>query len=99
MLNGIKKVSAITVQKVHGATQSISRLKAKNPKAQIETMEAASAWFACNNKGISYIGIRSISNYVEPRNRDSWKIEEAINTLNIFLLKFLEEILSSTSAK
>ncbi|MFM2269708.1 MAG: hypothetical protein RL757_3149 [Bacteroidota bacterium] len=79
-----------SVQKVHGSAASIASFEARMPQIRVETMEGA-AFFATmldvqsRFPDIRFSQIRSISNYVEPRNRAAWKMKEAIENLNIFL--------------
>jgi futalosine hydrolase len=82
----LKKVNGITVQTVHGNASSIKKLKLQHPEAQIESMEGAAVFYAGFMEQIPVIQLRSISNFVEPRNRASWKIPEAIKVLNDFLI-------------
>lgn len=89
MLNSIdllQKVNGITVQTVHGNASSIKKLKQQHPDAQTESMEGAAVFYAGFMDQIPVIQLRSISNFVEPRNRTSWKIPEAIKVLNDFLI-------------
>jgi len=89
LLNSIdllKKVNGITVQTVHGNESSIKKLKLQYPEAQTESMEGAAVFYAGFMEQIPVIQLRSISNFVEPRNRVSWKIPEAIKVLNDFLI-------------
>ena len=89
LLNSIDllpKVNGITVQTVHGNASSIKKLKLQHPEAQIESMEGAAVFYAGFMEKIPVIQLRSISNFVEPRNRASWKINEAIQVLNDFLI-------------
>ncbi|MXV49542.1 futalosine hydrolase [Pedobacter sp. HMF7647] len=85
-------VKSITVNKVHGNDQSIEQtLTRLHP--QIESMEGAAFFYACDKAGIDCLQVRAISNYVEKRNRDNWKIGLAVKNLNIFATKFLTQIL------
>lgn len=85
----LKKVNAITVNKVHGHELSIAKAIARfNP--QIESMEGAAFFYACNQSGVRCIQIRAISNYVERRNREKWNISLAIKNLNDTIINLLE---------
>lgn len=85
----IKKVKALTVNKVHGNELSIAKAIARfNP--QIESMEGASFFYACKQTGIACIQIRAISNYVERRNVEKWNIPLAIKNLNDKIIELLE---------
>jgi futalosine hydrolase len=43
-------------------------------------------------ENVPYIQLRSVSNYIEPRNRASWKIPLAVKNLNDTLINALNEI-------
>lgn len=83
----IKSVSGITVNKVHGTEKSISQITAKY-KADVESMEGAGFMYACNMLRLKGIQLRSISNYVEPRNKDNWQLPLAIKNLNAYLISY-----------
>jgi futalosine hydrolase len=55
-------------------------------------MEGAAFMFVCKMENQEYLQIRSISNFVEPRNLNNWNIPLAINNVNKFLADFLETI-------
>ncbi|RAJ22429.1 futalosine hydrolase [Pedobacter cryoconitis] len=85
---GLPEVNGITVNKVHGNKESIRAITSRlNPV--IESMEGAAVFYCCTQLNIPCIQVRSISNYVEERNRDSWKIGLAIKNLNDWTIEFL----------
>jgi len=89
----IKQVKAITVNKVHGNEASIDKIVERlNP--QLESMEGAAVFYACRQASVACVQIRAVSNYVEKRNRDAWKIGLAVKNLNTFAAELLE-VLSS----
>ncbi len=76
----LKKVKGITVNTCSGSAETIGKLRNKfNP--EIETMEGATFFYICAREKISFLGVRAISNKVEPRNRDSWNIGLALENL------------------
>ena len=84
----LPKVNGITVNKVHGNTQSISAITRRlNPTT--ESMEGAAVFYSCEQLSIPCLQVRSISNYVEERNRDNWNIGLAIKNLNSWAIEFL----------
>jgi futalosine hydrolase len=83
----------VTVQKVHGFEPSIEALRRQYPDAQIESMEGAAFFYGCLQAGVPMLQIRSISNYVEKRNRAAWAIGPAIDALNGVLKEMLEALL------
>jgi futalosine hydrolase len=84
----LSTAKGITVNKVHGHQPSIDAVKVRLAP-DIETMEGAAVIYACNQVQIPCIQVRAISNFVEPRNRENWKIELAIENLNNWAIRFL----------
>lgn len=78
----------ITVNKVHGHQPSIDAVRARLAP-DVESMEGAAVLYACNQLQVPCIQVRSISNQVEPRNRDNWAIALAIEKLNQWAIQFL----------
>ena len=87
-LEKLKKVRGATVNKVLGDENSISKFK-NNFNVDIESMEGAAFMLACEEENVNYIQIRSISNYVERRNKENWDIPLALSNLTDFLINFL----------
>jgi futalosine hydrolase len=86
----LKEVNGITVNKVHGNAQSIEKtIKLYQP--QTESMEGAAVFYACRQLNIPVLQVRSISNYVEPRNRENWQIGLAVKNLNDWLIEFINK--------
>ncbi|MFW0714646.1 futalosine hydrolase [Pedobacter sp. N23S346] len=87
----LPSVRAVTVNCVSGNEKSIQNLvNLFNPVT--ESMEGAAVFYACKQSNIDCIQIRSISNYVEPRNKDNWKIGLAIKSLNDWAIAFIAEM-------
>lgn len=88
-LKELKKVKAITVNKIHGNEKSIKKIVHKyNP--QIESMEGAAFFYSCSTYKIPCLQIRAISNYVEKRNKKKWKIPLAVKNLNEMVVKVIK---------
>ncbi len=87
----LKKAKGITVNTVHGNNTSIKRVVRKF-KPDVESMEGAAFFLACNTEKIPCVQIRAISNYVERRNKKNWQLALAITNLNALLYKFLNGI-------
>lgn len=79
-LKAIPSVTGITVQKSTGSLKSKKLLEAKFGEV-IESMEGAAFFYVCNSEKVACIQLRAISNMVEKRNRNNWKIKEAIDAL------------------
>lgn len=84
----LKRVKGITVNRVHGNQQSIDRTT-KQFSAQTESMEGAAVLYCCQQASVPCLQIRSISNYVEPRNKENWQIGLALKNLNDWAIEFL----------
>ncbi len=87
----LKTVQGVTVNTVHGneahIVKTVNRL---NP--QVESMEGAAFFYACEKFNLPCLQIRAVSNYVEKRNRANWQIGLAIKNLNIFAGRLLQQL-------
>jgi len=89
----IKQVNGISVETVHGHVPHIERIIEKY-HPEIESMEGASFFYTCMQMHIDCLQIRSISNYVEKRNKLNWNIPLAVEQLNKHLKDLLNDIIS-----
>jgi futalosine hydrolase len=93
-LKALKKVKAITVNKVHGNTINIQKtMKKFHP--DIESMEGAAFHYVCMMEKIPCIQLRAVSNRVELRDRSSWDIELAVKNLEHTVINFLKTLKSN----
>jgi len=77
----LKKAKGITVNTVHGNKKTIAEIiRRLNP--DVESMEGAACFMACEQFEIPCIQIRAISNKVEKRNTANWDLPLAITNLN-----------------
>lgn len=87
----LHSVTGITVNCITGSEKSIDNLRKRlNPTT--ESMEGAAVFYACKQENIDCLQVRSISNYVEPRNKENWKIGLAIKNLNDWIISFISEM-------
>jgi futalosine hydrolase len=87
-IDKLPKVHGITVNRVHGEKISISKVTEQcNPV--VESMEGAAVLYCCEKESLPCLQVRSISNYVEPRNKERWQIGPAIMSLNEWAIRFL----------
>lgn len=91
IIKNLKKVNSITVNKVHGNPKTIESLL-KKYQPDIENMEGLAFYYVCSLLEKDCIEIRSISNYVEKRNKENWDIKGAIKNLNETLFDLLESL-------
>jgi futalosine hydrolase len=95
----LQKCRGITVNTIHGNETKIEQLKKRYYQLfgllpHSESMEGAAFFTACKANQVPCAQIRSFSNYVETRNRENWKIMEAIENLNKELIVCLENNLN-----
>lgn len=88
----LKKVSGLTLNQISGSQESIIELGKRWKNKQIETMESAAFFQVCLEENVPFYAFRAISNYVEPRDKQKWKLQEAIENGEKFLLDFIEEL-------
>jgi futalosine hydrolase len=87
----LPEVSAVTVNEISTDVLRIRQLiKKYNPV--IESMEGAALHYVCTELNIPFIQIRSISNYIGDRNKNDWKLKEAIKNINQTLLKYVDKL-------
>ncbi len=86
----LPSANGLTVNQAHGSAASIAALRERYPNAQLESMEGAAFFYACLLAGVPFLQIRSISNFVEPRNRAGWNLPLAIENLNRTVLEMLD---------
>lgn len=87
-----KRVRGITVNKVHGNDASIEKI-IHRLDPQVESMEGAAVFYACKQFNTQCLQIRAVSNYVEKRNREAWKIGLAVKNLNTFAADLVEKLI------
>lgn len=89
----LPKYNGITVNTVHGAELSISKVKESFPNASVESMEGAAIFYVTEMFKTPSLQIRTISNYVEKRDKSTWNIPLAVNNLNIWLQVYLQNFI------
>ena len=87
-LDQLPAVTGITVNTVHGNARSIAAVTHRF-SPQVESMEGAAFMSACLIHKVAFAQVRAVSNLVEPRNRESWTMADAIRNLNAAALRIL----------
>jgi futalosine hydrolase len=90
-LSRLPAVSGITVNTVHGDERSIARV-IRRFSPQVESMEGAAFMYSCVVHGISFAQVRAVSNMIEKRNRQAWKMTEATDNLGAAALQILDRV-------
>ncbi|MEJ8842623.1 futalosine hydrolase [Lacibacter sp. H375] len=84
-------VGSVTVNQITSAKKTAELYQTKY-KAKIENMEGAALHLVCMKENIPFVQIRSISNYVGERNKQKWKLKEAVQNLNKELIRLVESL-------
>jgi futalosine hydrolase len=88
-LRSLRSVSGITVNTVHGNTESIAAV-VERFAPQVESMEGAAFMYACLIHRVPFAQVRAVSNIVEKRNRSAWRLDEAIAALGAAAVEILD---------
>ena len=83
-----KPVMGITVNNISTDKNRIEQYLEKYHPV-IESMEGAALHYVCLQLKVPFIQIRSISNMVGERDKQNWKIKEAISNLNDYLKEYI----------
>jgi futalosine hydrolase len=73
--------TVLTVATVTGTAETTSLLLSRHPDAVAEGMEGAGVAAAAVRHGVRFAELRAISNAVGPRDRDAWRIPDALAAL------------------
>ena len=79
-LKRLPSVSGITVNTAHGNERTIARI-VRRFTPQVESMEGAAFMYCCLTQGVPCAQVRAVSNRVEKRNREAWRMGDAIRAL------------------
>jgi futalosine hydrolase len=86
-----KQVKAVTVNTLHTDANVIAAFREKW-KADVESMEGAALHYVCQRQYVPYLQLRSISNKVGVRDKNQWRMKDAIINLNEALASVLQSI-------
>jgi futalosine hydrolase len=89
-IDALPAVTAITVNTVHGNARSIAAITERF-MPQVESMEGAAFMSACLMHKVQFAQIRAVSNIVEQRNREAWKMDDAIRNLSVSALRIIDQ--------
>ncbi|MCM3749589.1 futalosine hydrolase [Paenibacillus pasadenensis] len=81
--SGLLAVAApvLTLSTVTGSAETAAELQRRVPGAAAEAMEGYGVALAASMQGVEAMEIRAISNAVGPRDRDAWRIGDALAAL------------------
>ncbi|MEU4402267.1 futalosine hydrolase [Micromonospora orduensis] len=73
----------LTVSTVTGTAASTEELRRRHPEAVAEAMEGYGVAVAAAQAGVPFAELRTISNPIGPRDRDAWRLREALTALTL----------------
>jgi futalosine hydrolase len=71
----------LTLTTVTGTAATAARLASRFPAAAAEAMEGFGVASAATQAGVPFAELRTISNLIGPRHRESWRLAEALAAL------------------
>lgn len=83
-LANLPRKTAVSVNTVSGEAATIARLE-RQYRPAIESMEGAALHYACLLEKVPFLQLRTVSNYVEQRDKSKWDIPTALRRLNELL--------------
>jgi futalosine hydrolase len=86
---GLPFVTAITINEITTNAARIQQLQQKYDPV-VESMEGAAFHYIALKENIPFIQVRAISNYVGERDKTQWKMKEAVEILNEWLIKMVK---------
>ena len=93
-----KRATGVTCSRAHGSPASISRLRGRTD-AQVESMEGAAAMWVAARRGVPFVQLRGVSNYVEPRDRSAWRVDLALANLTAAVERLLSGLPGAAAAR
>jgi futalosine hydrolase len=86
----LPRVGALTVNEITTNPERISWYQ-QNTAAVVESMEGAAFHYACLQKSVPFLQLRSVSNAVGVRDKKKWDIRLAIARLNEALVRLMTD--------
>jgi futalosine hydrolase len=87
----LAKVKGLSVNLCAGSEETINRRR-RYYQPDIETMEGAALHYVGLATETPFLQFRGISNLVEPRNRNHWKIPEALSACHQAIIHYLQNL-------
>lgn len=91
VLGALPWATAITVNTVTGSRPTLDKWVEKY-HPDLESMEGAAFHYVCGAEKVTFAQIRSVSNYVEVRDKSQWDIPRAVSALNETLIRLIDTI-------
>jgi futalosine hydrolase len=90
-LQDLREVDSITINEISTRKERIQQLQEKY-QPMIESMEGAPLHYIGLSTKVPFIQIRAISNYVGERNKQHWKMNDALDNLCSIVLQYVDKL-------
>jgi futalosine hydrolase len=87
----LKEVPAVTISEVSTRKDRIMVMQHKYGVA-IESMEGAALHYAGLCTQTPFIQIRAISNFVGERNKENWRMQDALENLSMIVVQYIDKL-------
>jgi futalosine hydrolase len=87
----LKKVRGVSVNQIT-TSGLIKKFYKRQFNPVVESMEGSALHYVCLMEKISFVQLRSISNYIGERNKKNWNMKESIINLNKELINLLHKL-------
>ncbi|MBP6183510.1 MAG: hypothetical protein KA479_01125 [Saprospiraceae bacterium] len=87
----IRSADGVTVNCIPGTEQHQLDMETRGT-FEIESMEGAALFYVALANKVPFCSLRSISNFIEPRNREKWEVEKATENLATTCISLIETI-------
>lgn len=91
-LQQLPSAEGISVNHISGDPSWRNRFRIAPEAIVTESMEGAAFHYACITANVPFIQIRSISNWVEPRDKNRWQMGMALQNLNKTAIALLQHL-------
>jgi len=85
------EVPSVTINEISTRADRIQQLQNKYGVA-IETMEGAALHYVALLTNTPFLQVRAVSNFVGERNKQEWRMNEAIENLSAILLQYIDKL-------
>lgn len=91
LLRSLQKAEGASVNCIHGDPDVLRDIPSGASPVHVESMEGAAMHFVCTSFKVPFAQVRSISNWVEPRDKSRWRMQEAIASLNDWAIRLVKK--------
>jgi len=88
-LTGLPVLDVVTVNEIRSSDLEVFQ---RNPLRVVESMEGAALHYVCLMEKVPFLQIRAISNTTGDRDKNRWKLKEALKSLHEVLVVMIQKL-------